>query len=217
MTAPAGSNRLVIVRHGETVGNSRIRYHGRTDVELSSLGRDQMRAVRTALHQRIGDRGGIHFDQVFASPLSRACEGAMIITGLAPLLIEEFAEVDFGAFEGLTAEEIRDRYPADFARWNRDRFEPAYAYPGGESRADFTARVERGVERMLAHLDIAHEAGGNAIVVAHRGVIRLITQRLARAEPVIELASIHSLIRLAPGQDWRVELIDETGHLAGLA
>ncbi|MGA2411387.1 MAG: histidine phosphatase family protein, partial [Candidatus Binataceae bacterium] len=43
-TAP-GSTRLVLVRHGETVGNSNIRYYGRTDIGLSDLGRNQMRAV----------------------------------------------------------------------------------------------------------------------------------------------------------------------------
>ena len=203
--------RLVIVRHGETVGNSSIRYHGRTDVPLSELGRRQMREVRFALLRRFGDRV---FDPVFASPLSRACEGVEIITGNQPILIEEFVEVDFGDFEGLTTEEIRERYPAEFARWDRDRLDPGYAYPHGESRAAFIERVHRGAARMVKLIDEAHEGrGGNALMVAHRGVIRAIIQRLADIAPVIELASIHVLVRDDKAANWRPALLDDLSHL----
>ncbi|MGA2412634.1 MAG: histidine phosphatase family protein, partial [Candidatus Binataceae bacterium] len=166
------------------------------------------------LHLRFGDHP---FNPVFASPLSRARESATVITGVTPIVIDEFAEVDFGAFEGLTADEIHERYPEDFTRWNRNRLDPEYAYPGGERRAAFIKRVNRGVAKMLERLDGPHQPNGaNAIVVAHRGVIRRITQRLALAEPVIELGSIQSLIRTLDG-GWRVELLDETAHLAGIA
>src|SRR6185437_6982531 len=96
--------RLVLVRHGETVGNSSIRYHGRTDVALSEL-----RAAREWLAARNGAGG---FAPVFTSPLVRAAEGARIIAGrdAATTAIKEFVEVDFGLFEGLTAEEIAERY-----------------------------------------------------------------------------------------------------------
>jgi broad specificity phosphatase PhoE len=214
-----GSTRLVLVRHGETTGKSSIRYFGRTDVELSELGRAQMRAAASWLASRTGITS---FAPVFASPLKRACEGARIIAGnlSAPITIDEFVEVDFGLFEGLTADEIRDRHPVEFARWNDNRLADGYAYPGGESRAAFTARVERGVERMLAVLDGAvtsAPSGANAatpfrapvpapsgagtgalvahiaLVVAHLGVIRAIARRLAGAEPEIELGSIQVL------------------------
>ncbi len=71
---------------------------------------------------------------------------------------------------------------------------------------------------MLALLNTAHQAAGeNVLLVAHRGVIRTITQRLARAEPAIELASIQSLIRPSADDGWRVEFLDETAHLASAA
>ncbi|MGH7934012.1 MAG: histidine phosphatase family protein, partial [Candidatus Binataceae bacterium] len=199
MTAIANPSQLVLVRHGETVGNSSIRYYGRTDVALSELGRAQLRAAAAWLRTH---HGVARFAQVFASPLSRAVEGARLIAGAHPGLIKiaEFAEVDFGIFEGLTAEEIRERHPVEFERWDRDRLAPDYTYPGGESRAAFTARVEGGVERMLPHLDAVAQpcadADGGAtadgrsrtvLVVAHRGVIRVITRRLAGVEPRIEL------------------------------
>ena len=70
--------RLVLVRHGETTGKSSIRYFGRTDVELSELGRAQMRAAASWLAARTGVTS---FAPVFASPLKRASEGARIIAG----------------------------------------------------------------------------------------------------------------------------------------
>jgi len=209
MTPPA---RLVLVRHGETVGNSTIRYYGRTDLALSDEGRAQMRAVAQALTIRFGITA---FDRIFSSPLRRAREGARIIAGPAATIaeIEEFREVDFGDFEGLTAAEIQARFPAEFARWKRDRLAPDYDYPRGESRAAFTARVERGVARMLTLLGPEFAPARSALVVAHRGVIRAIVHRLAGAEPVIELGSIQMLARDGP-ERWRVETLDFTAHLA---
>ena len=101
--------RLILVRHGETEGESSIRYHGRTDVALSELGRAQMRLTGRAIETRHGAK---HFARVFSSPLVRASEGARIVAGdSAPhVTIDEFAEVHFGLFEGLTADEIRARY-----------------------------------------------------------------------------------------------------------
>jgi broad specificity phosphatase PhoE len=204
---------LVLVRHGETVGNSSIRYYGRTDVELAELGRAQMRSVRLWLQRRFGGAG---FTPVLASPLRRAAEGAEIIAGAGRSIIEieEFLEVDFGHFEGLTADEICARFPADFARWNRDRLDRGFAYPGGESRANFASRVERGLQRMLEVIDGAgaREDRG-ALVVAHRGVIRIIANRLASVEPVIELGSIQILQRDRIGDDWRAEILDVVEHL----
>jgi broad specificity phosphatase PhoE len=67
---------------------------------------------------------------------------------------------------------------------------------------------------MFKLIDKAHEGrGGNAMVVAHRGVIRAMIQRLADVAPVIELASVHILVRESEGGDWRAEVVDETAHL----
>jgi broad specificity phosphatase PhoE len=222
---------LVLVRHGETVGNSRIRYFGRTDLELSELGRQQMRAAGRWLRRRCG-AGGLA--RAISSPLRRATEGAAIIhsaitgaTIIAPTIIggddrstieiEEFVEVDFGRFEGLTATEIEARFPADFARWNRDRLDPGFTYPGGESRAAFAERVERGIQRMLEVIDAPPVSrDGVALVVAHRGVIRQIVKRLGGVEPAIELGSIQILERENVSGAWRAEALDVIEHLTEL-
>ena len=198
--------RFFLVRHGETEGESSIRYHGATDVPLSELGREQMR--RAAL-EIVARRSGVNFGKVFSSPLVRASEGARIITReicgepASIVAIEEFAEVHFGLFEGLTADEIRERYPDHFAVWNADRLAADYTYPEGESRANFAARVERGLERVLA---IWTRGGdGDALLVAHRGVIRAIVRRLTNQQPVVELGSMQIL---EFDDEWRMVALD---------
>jgi len=201
--------RLYLVRHGETEGESSIRYHGRTDVPLSEPGREQMRRAARAIETR---RDARPFSRVFSSPLVRASEGARIITGnTSPLVtIEEFAEVHFGLFEGLTADEIRERYPDHFAIWNADRLAPNYTYPDGESRAAFTARVERGLDRLLAIWPSRSDE--NALLVAHRGVIRAIVRKLTLQEAIVELGSIQIL---EFDGAWHAAALDMIDHLGG--
>ena len=143
---------LVLVRHGETEGESSIRYHGRNDVKLSKLGRAQMLSTRREIEARFGE---IKFYHVFTTPLSRAFESARLIVDddAAIVTIEEFIEVHFGLFEGLTADEIRERHPVEFEKWNVDRLASTYAYPEGESRAAFADRVERGLGKTIKVLD----------------------------------------------------------------
>ncbi len=203
---------LILVRHGETEGESSIRYHGRNDVPLSKLGRAQMRAARTAIE---ATHGGLAFDRVFTSPLVRAAEGARIIASAdAPsaIALEEFAEVHFGDFEGLTREEISARFPDEYARWRADPLSAAFTYPGGESRAAFTARVERGVVLMLSRWTPERSPGvTRALVVAHRGVIRTIVKTLAGAEPTVDLGSIQILKYT---DAWNPAALDLIAHLA---
>ena len=139
----------MLVRHGETEGESSIRYHGRNDVALSELGaradargapRDRTRASATST-----------FDHIFATPLSRATrERARSSPGATRTIVtvEDFIEVHFGLFEGLTAR--RSAAPSDRVREvARRSARAAYTYPEGESRAAFTERVERGLATTL--------------------------------------------------------------------
>jgi broad specificity phosphatase PhoE len=202
----AGVGTLILVRHGETEGQSSIRYYGRTDIALSEQGRAQMRAAARALGREV-------FGRVFASNLCRATEGARIIAGDAASIvpIEEFAEIDFGRFEGLTIDEIRGQAPAEFERWQRLRLDASYRYPGGESGAEFRTRVKAGMERMFeTWRDGSAAFSGTALLVAHRGVIRVILDHLIETTPAIELGSIHIL---ECNRGWRARALDLTGHL----
>jgi len=204
--------KLILVRHGETEGQSSIRYHGRTDVALSELGRAQMRAARAAIREH---HGQLVFAHVFTSPLVRASEGARLIAGDSASLsiVEDFVEVHFGLFEGLTAEEIRDRYPDHYTQWNVDRLAATYTYPGGESRAAFRERVVRGVEKMLRLWQPQPGAPSTALLVAHRGVIRTTVHHLTGHQPDVELGSIQ-IIEF--DGIWRLATIDHVAHLGDL-
>jgi broad specificity phosphatase PhoE len=202
--------RLALVRHGETIGHSSIRYYGRTDLSLSDLGRKQMQTAAQALANHFGFK---EFDRVFSSPLERAYESARIIAGRSAVIsrIADLVEIDFGDFEGLTAAEICSQFPLEYERWQRERLTTDYRYPAGESRAAFIERVEHGLAKMLAEIDsIAGDI--EALLVAHRGVIRAITRHLTGAEPIIDLGSIQLLTYRE--LNWHVEVLDFTDHLA---
>lgn len=202
---------LVLVRHGETVGNSSIRYYGATDVALSPIGEEQMARVGAALR-------GQRFDRLVASTLGRSQRGVAIVReSLAPpspplVVLAGLRERDFGAWEGWTAEEIAARDPEGHRAWITSG--PDFRYPGGESRREVSARVEAA----LANLDLA--AGGRTLAVLHKGIIKVILRALlgladeeAAALPVA-LASVHRLAR-AEGV-WRLISANEVAHLGDL-
>ena len=175
-------NRIVLVRHGETVGQSSIRYYGATDVALSDRGREQVREAALALP-------GEAFGLVLTSPLSRAWESArMLAPDGSVRLLDEFREIDFGQWEGLTADEIRARDPIRYQDWQQGR--PGFEYPGGERRADFQARVDLAVEAICA--------GGlrSILVVVHKGVIRAIVRKVAGEELAEGLPTLGGIVQL---------------------
>jgi broad specificity phosphatase PhoE len=167
--------RLVLVRHGETAGESSVRFHGSTDVELSDAGRAQMRRVASA-HPNGADL-------VVASPLRRSWRAAALAGGGRPVRLEaDFREIHFGRWEGLDRAEIAARDPLLFADWEKGAAD--FEYPGGEPREAFRDRVQRGLDRLLA------ADARDALVVVHKGVIRAIVEALTgetlpREEPAV--------------------------------
>lgn len=184
-----GLSRLVLVRHGETVGNSSTRFHGRGDVELSAAGREQARETRAAIP-------GEGFELVVASPLRRAWQMARLLTpGRAVRLEANFREIDFGRWEGLTRQEIAACDPILHADWQART--PGFEFPEGERRADFRARVQRGLERLHA------SGASSAILVAHKGVIRTLVQALCDAELAPELPALGGVVQVMRRSDGR--------------
>jgi len=195
--------RLVLVRHGETVGQSSIRYYGATDVALSAGGVEQMRRVRTALAAE-------RFDAVYTSGLQRTIAAARLIApDRAPHALAELNEVDFGRWEGLTREEIATRDPELFRQWEAHLSE--FVYPDGDAVPAFRARALAAWRRLLP------AAPPHVLVVAHKGIIRTILTDVlglspqARAAWPVDLASIHVLA--ARGGAWHAEHANDTRHL----
>jgi broad specificity phosphatase PhoE len=180
--------RLVLVRHGETDGDSSVRFHGSGDVALSDSGRTQMREVARRLR-------GEPIEAVVSSPLRRAWEAAWIAGGGAQVRLEaDFREIHFGRWEGLTREEIEATDPVLYRDWQSK--DAGFEFPSGERRADFRARVERGLEGLLA------SRASHVLVVVHKGVIRAICESLLGRGPEagqLELGGVIALTRDAGG------------------
>jgi probable phosphoglycerate mutase len=160
------SSRLVyLVRHGETEGQSSIRFHGSNDVALSELGRRQV----GRLVPRLRD---VRFAAAVHSPLRRAVTSAeVLLLGLAvrPRVVEShagLAEIDFGEIEGWTEAEIAERRPEWHRAWKAGRVD---GFPGGDSFAGFTGRIVAAWEEIAAR-----HPSGDLLVVAHRGVVKRI-------------------------------------------
>ena len=183
------SAELWLVRHGETVGGSSTRLYGSTDLALSDVGRRQMECVRSAVAHVV-------FDRVITSPLQRSREAATIVHPCpepAAAMIDQFTEIDFGDWEGLTAHEVAAKFPAEHDRWrNADR---DWGFPGGETRSGFRARVGAAIDAHLA------AAGGRSLLVLHKGVVKIIVGTLLGEAPEVyaarpcELGSLHVLVR----------------------
>jgi broad specificity phosphatase PhoE len=161
--------KLILIRHGETDGQSSVRYYGSTDVELSDAGRAQMRRAGAALRYQA-------VDLWVASSLCRSWKGAQIASGGGQVRIEgNFREIHFGQWEGKTAGEIKASDPARYEDWQNGA--AGFEYPGGEPRADFSARVAAG----LASLN---STGVRTVAcVLHKGVIREIARALTGTAP----------------------------------
>ncbi len=186
-------SRVVLIRHGDTVGNSRVRFHGATDVALSDDGRAQARTARMRVP-------GTRFDRIVSSTLTRAWQTALIVARGRPVLLEsDFREIDFGRWEGLTREEIAERDPILYEDWQQQGH--AFDFPQGEPRADFRARVERGLERLMVRGDTE-----SAIVVAHKGVVRTIAEALSGQTLEPDQPALGGVIHLTRGADSKFAL-----------
>jgi len=187
-------SRIVLIRHGETVGESSIRFYGRTDVALSKLGCEQARVARRKIP-------GAGYELVVSSPLSRAWKTALLaLPGCVVRLEADFREIDFGRWEGLTKEEIAELDPTLYEDWQRKR--SSFDFPDGEPRADFRARVERGFER------IRGSAVSSVIVVAHKGVVRTLVEALAGEVLDPPLPELGQVLYLSLGADGRYSVTD---------
>jgi broad specificity phosphatase PhoE len=154
----AGSNEVLLVRHGETEDNAADRFQGRRDTQLSDRGRAQSRALAQSLR-------GEGLRAIYTSPLQRARATAQIVgdvLGLEAVVDERLMEADTGDWSGLLYTAVQ---PGALARWRAA--DPAFRFPGGESVAEQAARVAAA---------LADVAGGPlpALVVTHGGSIRAV-------------------------------------------
>ncbi|MFJ7047330.1 bifunctional RNase H/acid phosphatase [Streptomyces sp. JV178] len=201
---------FVLLRHGETPLTPQKRFSGSggSDPSLSDVGRYQAERVAAAL----AARGTIQ--EVVSSPLARCRETAQIVAarlGLGVTLDDGLRETDFGAWEGLTFGEVRERYPDDMNAWlTSPDAEPT---GGGESFEAVAHRVAATRDRLTE----AHR-GRTVLLVSHVTPIKTLVRLALGAPPEslfrmeLSAASLTALAYYADGNA-TLRLLNDTSHL----
>jgi len=226
-----GAAQLMLVRHGESIGNVAAGEAERAGLEvidletrdadtpLSARGAEQAEALGTWLRDQTGGTGP---EAVWCSPYVRAVQTATIAlqaagSSLALHLDERLRDRELGILDLLTTTGVDARYPAEAAR-RRHLGKFYYRPPGGESWADLAMRVRA----LLSDLDRV-EQGKRVLVVAHDAVIMTIRYvcegmvekdvlDLARRNPVRN-AAVTRLVRTSAGASWTLAAFNEDDHL----
>jgi broad specificity phosphatase PhoE len=161
---PEHAPEIVLVRHGETEWSRGGKHTGRTDVQLTDLGRTQATALGALLRDR-------RFALVLTSPLSRALETCRL-AGLGDVAQprDDLREWDYGEYEGRTTPEIRGVRPG-WTLWTD-------GVPDGETAADVGARADRIAAELRA-------AGGDAAVFGHGHMLRVLAARWLGLDPTV--------------------------------
>jgi ribonuclease H / adenosylcobalamin/alpha-ribazole phosphatase len=197
----------VLLRHGQTPMSVQKRYSGRSDVPLTDVGVRQAAAAA----KRLASAG---LDVIVTSPLRRAAATAQEVAAAtgAPVVTDEgFRETDFGAWEGLTFAEVRERWPAEITTWLAD---PEVAPPGGESFTDVSARVTAARSRVLAGRE-----GQTVLIVSHVTPIKTLVAAALLAPPAA-LYRMHLDVAALSEIDWYADgpavlrSFNDTGHLS---
>lgn len=152
---------LFLMRHGAIVQRHPRRFVGQTDHPLTDEGRAQAALWREAL-------ADVPFTAAVSSDLCRCRETAAIVLGGRDITVRpepRLREIALGAFEGLTVDEVRERFPGAYERRGCDI--AGFTPQGGESFADVQKRA-------VAALTELAPLCGNVLVVAHGGVNRTI-------------------------------------------
>ncbi|AZP17365.1 bifunctional RNase H/acid phosphatase [Streptomyces aquilus] len=207
MGAPAT---FVLLRHGETPLTPQKRFSGSggTDPSLSEVGQEQARLVGEALARR----GTVQ--EILASPLARTRQTAAAVAerlGLDVTVEDGLRETDFGAWEGLTFGEVRERYPDDLNRWLSDP--DAEPTGGGESFAATATRIAATRDKLIATY-----AGRTVLLVTHVTPIKTFVRLALGAPPEslfrmeLSAASLSAVAYYADGNA-SVRLFNDTSHL----
>jgi len=225
---------LYLIRHGETEGSGTKSYKGSIDVPLSETGEAQMQKASIFIMQRLQNYSNakylsylkeIHMpssmpekepsslDAVYCSNLQRAVKSAEIIAGphgLIPIVITGLRERNFGAWEGLSFTEIKDKYPAEFESWSINPLK--FCPPDGESTIEVKERVINALK------DIMKKHSGDRIaIVAHGGVNRIVLCHIMGTplENIFRIEQDYAAVNII--EFWEkypvVKLLNYYGHL----
>lgn len=154
---------LYLIRHGETELNTKGVYYGWTDCGLSENGIMQAEDLADILQN-------VSFDAVISSSLIRAVVTAAVVSGFTPDEIikdDRLRELNFGDWEGMHHNEVREKHKEAWENWSKDWKNAAP--PKGESFSEIYSRVKSCIEEILKEYK-----GKRVLVVSHQGAMRII-------------------------------------------
>lgn len=163
---------LWLIRHGETDWNAQMRIQGSIDIGLNAAGVRQAHCIARYF--------GAHLlEAIYSSHLSRAIETARPLAEASGITLQtepDWAERRFGAFEGLTINEIRERCAQQYDNWQaRD---PEFRPEGGETLREFEARIRAALLEM-----VRRHPRQSVAVFTHGGVLDMV-YRIAKRLPI---------------------------------
>ena len=173
--------KIYLIRHGETEGAETKRYKGHIDVPLSENGIEQIKRVAEYLSAEVQKRGSAEvtcgltslraneLSVIYTSDLSRAVKSAELIAeshGLKPIILPELRERNFGIWEGMSFDEIKEKWPDAFNSWSSNplKFSPM----GGESTIELRDRAVKAFNNI-----VEQHNGHNIAIVSHGGINRI--------------------------------------------
>ncbi len=134
---------IILIRHGETDWNREQVFRGKIDVPLNEVGLSQARGVKKALE-------GVAIDVIYASPLSRALDTARVLSEGSALDVrtdEGFSDVDFGSWQGLSHQKVKEQFPDLYATWVTDP--QLVMFPRGETLLKVQKRSMAALDRAI--------------------------------------------------------------------
>ena len=156
------SQKIYLVRHGETEWSRAGKHTGVTDVELTERGRETARSLKSVLARE-------SFVSVLSSPLQRARETCRLAGLQESAAVEtDLMEWNYGVYDGLTTKEIQSLRPG----WSVFH----HGCPGGETPEQVTARADRVVAKVRA-------SNGNVALFAHGHILRVFAARWINLPP----------------------------------
>ncbi len=153
---------IILARHGETEWNVTEVFRGRIDVELNETGIKQTELLAEYL-------SGVKIQAIYSSPLKRALRTAEVIASHHKLNIKVtpgLIDLDFGKWQGLPNQEVKDKYKEFYAEWisSPDKVK----IPAGESLENVRERATGVVNEVIAKYE------GIVILVSHRVVNKVL-------------------------------------------
>lgn len=155
---------LYMVRHGQTAASRENRFSGSSDPPLTAVGEAMAEAFGKAY-------AAVTWDAICTSPMLRTRQTAAPLcrlAGVAATVEDGLKEIDYGEWEGLRQDEVRQRWPDAYEYWAHDV--ASRGTPGGETAFHVAARAMRVVEAIRTRYQ-----HGNVLLVSHKATLRVIT------------------------------------------